>query len=197
MLFSRKNATMEWLVFCLGNAGGRYDNTRHNTGFLVADELGELWDIPIQRLKYKAMTGTTDRNGHRVMLLKPTTLMNLSGQSVHEAASFFKVPAEHVLVVCDDISLPLGKVRVRPSGSAGGHNGLKSVIQHLGTDQFPRVRVGVGGKPHPDYDLADWVLGRFTPKERQTLDPGVKKAAEAVDWIVSGHDISSAMNRYN
>lgn len=197
MLFSSKSGPMEWLVFCLGNTGSRYENTRHNTGFMVADELGEMWNIPIQRLKYKALTGTTEREGHRVMILKPTTLMNLSGESVHEAASFFKVPADHILVVNDDISLPLGKVRVRRSGSAGGHNGLKSIIQHLGTDQFPRVKVGVGNKPNPDYDLAAWVLGKYTPKEREILDPGIRKAAEAVDWIVSGHDIDSAMNKFN
>lgn len=197
MFFAKKQTSMEWLVFCLGNAGSRYENTRHNTGFMVADELGEMWDIPIQRLKYKAMTGTTERNGHKVMLLKPTTLMNLSGESVREAAGFFKIPADHVLVVCDDVSLPVGKVRIRRSGSAGGHNGLKNIIQHLGTDQFPRVKIGVGGKPNPEYDLADWVLGKFTEQERRELDPGVHKAAEAVDWIVSGHDITSAMNQFN
>jgi PTH1 family peptidyl-tRNA hydrolase len=131
------------------------------------------------------------------MILKPTTLMNLSGESVHEAASFFKIPANRVLVVCDDTSLPLGKVRVRPSGSAGGHNGLKNIISHLGTDQFPRIKVGVGQKPHPDYDLADWVLGKFTPAEQKILEPAVEKAAQAVEFIVVGNDISKAMNRYN
>jgi PTH1 family peptidyl-tRNA hydrolase len=195
--FTRSHSGVEWLVVCLGNAGEKYENTRHNVGFMVADQLGEDWDIPIQRLKYRALTGTTEVKGHKVMILKPTTLMNLSGESVHEAASFFKIPADHVLVVCDDTSLPLGKVRVRPSGSAGGHNGLKNIIAHLGTDQFPRVKVGVGQKPHPDYDLADWVLGKFTPAEQETLSPAIRKAAKAVAFLVAGNDISKAMNQYN
>ena len=195
--FRRSAAGVEWLVVCLGNSGGKYENTRHNTGFMVADELGERWDIPIQRLKYRALTGTCEVKGHKVMVLKPVTLMNLSGECVHEAASFLKTPADHVLVVCDDTSLPVGKVRVRPSGSAGGHNGLKNIIAHLGTDQFPRVKIGVGSKPHPDYDLADWVLGKFTKTELAQLEPGIKKAAEAVEFIVSGNDISKAMNKYN
>lgn len=195
--FTRSHSGVEWLVVCLGNAGEKYENTRHNVGFMVADQLGEDWDIPIQRLKYRALTGTTEVKGHKVMILKPTTLMNLSGESVHEAASFFKIPADHVLVVCDDTSLPLGKVRVRPSGSAGGHNGLKNIIAHLGTDQFPRVKVGVGQKPHPDYDLADWVLGKFTSAEQETLSPAIRKAAKAVAFLVAGNDISKAMNQYN
>jgi PTH1 family peptidyl-tRNA hydrolase len=195
--FTRSHSGVEWLIVCLGNAGEKYENTRHNVGFMVADQLGEDWDIPIQRLKYRALTGTTEVKGHKVMILKPTTLMNLSGESVHEAASFFKIPADHVLVVCDDTSLPLGKVRVRPSGSAGGHNGLKNIIAHLGTDQFPRVKVGVGQKPHPDYDLADWVLGKFTPAEQETLSPAIRKAAKAVAFLVAGNDISKAMNQYN
>lgn len=198
MRFFRKSASgVEWLIVCLGNSGEKYENTRHNTGFMVADELGERWDIPIQRLKYRALTGTCEVNGHKVMILKPVTLMNLSGECVHEAAAFFKTPADHVLVVCDDISLPVGKVRVRPSGSAGGHNGLKNIMAHLGTDLFPRVKIGVGGKPRPDYDLADWVLGKFTKAEQAQLEPGVKKAVQAVEFIVSGNDISKAMNKYN
>ncbi len=196
-LFKKSPTSVEWLVFCLGNASARYDNTRHNTGFMVADQLGELWDIPIQRLKYKAMTGTTQRNGHRVMVLKPVTLMNLSGESVHEAAAFFKVPADHVLVVYDDTSLPLGKLRIRVSGSAGGHNGIKSIIQHLGTDKFPRIKVGIGGKPHPDYDMVDWVLGHFTQEEHKLLDPALERAAQAVDQIVSGESLSNVMSRFN
>jgi PTH1 family peptidyl-tRNA hydrolase len=195
--FQRSASSVEWLIVCLGNAGEKYENTRHNVGFQVADQLGENWDIPIQRLKYRALTGTCEVKGHKVMILKPTTLMNLSGESVHEAASFFKIHADHVLVVCDDTSLPLGKVRVRPSGSAGGHNGLKNIISHLGTDQFPRIKVGVGQKPHPDYDLADWVLGKFTPAEQKALAPAVEKAAQAAEFIVAGNDISKAMNKYN
>ncbi len=173
MFFFKKPAPAEWLVVCLGNVGSRFDNTRHNLGFMVADQLGEDWDIPIQRFKYKAMTGTTQRNGHSVLLMKPTTLMNLSGESVREAAAFYKIKADHVLVICDDTSLPLGKVRIRPGGSAGGHNGLKNIIQHLGTDQFPRIKVGVGSKPHPDYDMADWLLVHFSKEHPHTREPAI------------------------
>ncbi len=197
MFFKKKSGPVEWLVVCLGNVGAKYDNTRHNVGFQVADQLGEDWDIPIQRLKYKALTGTCQRKGHGVLLMKPTTLMNLSGESVQQAAGFYHIPPERVLVVCDDTALPLGKLRIRLSGSAGGHNGLKNIIQHLGTEQFPRIKIGVGGKPHPDYDLADWVLGHFTQQEQKQLQPSIERAAQAVECIVSGQEIPLVMNRFN
>jgi PTH1 family peptidyl-tRNA hydrolase len=196
MLFGRKTAGAEWLVVGLGNPGDQYEHTRHNVGFLVIDEFGERANIPIQRLKYKALTNTCDIGGHKVLLMKPVTYMNLSGEAVGEAARFYKIPPERVLVLCDDISLPVGKLRIRRSGSAGGHNGLKSIIQHLGSDQFPRVKIGVGQKPHPDYDLADWVLGKFSAEDQKVMDEMVQKAADAVECILS-KDIGTAMNQYN
>ena len=193
---SKGNSGVTWLVVGLGNPGEQYENTRHNVGFQVADELAERADIPVQRLKFRALTGTAELGGEKVLLLKPVTYMNLSGEAVGEAARFYKVPPERVLVVSDDVSLPVGRLRVRRGGSAGGHNGLKSIIQHLGTDQFPRVKIGVGAKPHPDYDMADWVLGKFTGEDKKTIDEAVKRAADAVEcYIRDGAD--RAMNRFN
>ena len=193
---SKGNSGVAWLVVGLGNPGEQYENTRHNVGFRVADELAERADIPIQRLRFRALTNTTELGGEKVLLLKPVTYMNLSGEAVGEAARFYKVPPERVLVVSDDVSLPVGKLRLRRGGSAGGHNGLKSIIQRLGTDQFPRIKVGVGEKPHPDYDMADWVLGKFAGEDQRTIDEAVKRAADAVEcYIRDGAD--RAMNRFN
>ena len=154
-MFSFQHAgPVEWIVVGLGNPGPKYDWTRHNVGFLVVDELADRANIPVQRVKYKALTNTTKLGGKSVLLMKPVTYMNLSGEAVGQAARFYKVPPERVLVISDDVSLPQGKLRIRRSGSAGGHNGLKNIIAHLGTDQFPRVKVGVGNKPRPDSDMA-------------------------------------------
>ena len=195
MLFQKK-APVAWLVVGLGNPGGQYENTRHNVGFMVADELGERGSFPIQRLKFHALTNTAVIGGQGVLVMKPTTYMNLSGEAVGEAARFYKLPADHVLVISDDVDLPVGKLRIRKGGSAGGHNGLKSIIQHLGTDQFPRLKVGVGGKPHPDYDMADWVLGKLQGEDKKVMDEAVKRAADAVECLLKdGPD--KAMNRFN
>ncbi len=195
MLFS-KSGGAQWLVVCLGNVGDQYDNTRHNIGFEVADELAERKKIPLQKLKHRALTNTTELGGQKVLLMKPVTYMNLSGEAAADAARFYKIPPERILVVCDDVALPPGKLRIRTGGSAGGHNGLKNLIQHLGTDKFPRVRIGVGQKPHPDYDMADWVLGKFQPEDRKAMDVAVKKAADAVECLLKeGPD--RAMNRFN
>ncbi len=154
MFFSSKKAgPVEWLVVGLGNPGDKYAWTRHNMGYLVIDELAERLSIPVKKLKYKALTNTAVLGGHSVLLMKPTTYMNLSGESVGQAARFYKIPPERVLVISDDVALPQGKLRVRRSGSAGGHNGLKNIISHLGSDQFPRVKVGVGQKPLGPGDL--------------------------------------------
>ena len=190
-MFFGKSSSVEWLVVCLGNVGEKYDNTRHNIGFEVADELGARKRISIQKLKYRALTDTTELGGKKVLIMKPVTYMNLSGEAVIQAARFYKVPPERVLVVCDDTALPPGKLRIRRNGSAGGHNGLKNIIQHLGTDQFPRVKIGVGQKPHPDYDLADWVLGHFQGEDRKVMNEAVKKAADAVECP------DKAMSKYN
>lgn len=195
-MFFQKSSPVSWLVAGLGNVGDKYEGTRHNVGFEVADELGERGNFPIQRLKHKALTQSAEIAGARVLVMKPVTYMNLSGEAVGDAARFYKVPPERVLVVCDDVSLPLGKLRLRKGGSAGGHNGLKSIIQHLGTDQFPRLKIGVGGKPDPDYDLADWVLGKFHGPDRKVMDETVRRAADAVECILKD-GCEKAMNRFN
>ena len=162
MFSFRKNSSpgVTWLVVGLGNMGDQYEHTRHNVGFDVIDLLAGKLDIPVQRLKFKALTNTATVGGEKVLLMKPVTYMNLSGEAVEQAAGFYKIPPERVIVISDEVALPPGKLRVRPSGSAGGHNGLKNIIAHLHSEAFPRIRIGVGGKPHPDYDMADWVLGR-------------------------------------
>ena len=195
MLFQRKTS-VSWLIAGLGNPGDRYDNTRHNVGFAVADELARRGGFAIQRVRFKALTAAAQVGGQGVLVIKPTTFMNLSGEAVGEAARFYKLSPDRVLVISDDVDLPLGKLRLRTGGSAGGHNGLKSVIQHLGSDRFPRLKVGVGGKPHPDYDLADWVLGKLTGEDKKVMDETVKRAADAVECLLKdGAD--KAMNRYN
>jgi len=195
-MFFKKTSGAEWLVVGLGNPGDQYENTRHNVGFRALDELAEMANVPVQKLKYKALTNTATVGGVKVLLMKPITYMNLSGEAVRQAADFYKIPPERVLVISDDTSLPVGKLRVRKSGSAGGHNGLKSIIQHLGTDAFPRIKIGVGEKPHPDYDLADWVLGKFPPDDKKVMDDMVQKAAKAVEcYIKDGPE--KAMGRFN
>lgn len=195
-MFSKKTSGVDWLIVGLGNPGDQYENTRHNVGWRALDELAEIANVPVQKLKYKALTNTCTVGGAKVLLMKPITFMNLSGEAVGEAARFFKVPPEQVLVFSDDVSLPVGKLRIRKSGSAGGHNGLKSIIQHLGTDQFPRVKIGVGGKPHPDYDMADWVLGKFSPEDKKTIDEMVQKAAKAAAYYIE-EGADKAMGRFN
>ena len=196
MFFGKKAGGVEWLVVGLGNPGDKYENTRHNVGFMTADVLAERKGVPVQRLKFKALTTTLTLGGAKVLLMKPVTYMNLSGEAVGEAARFYKIPPERVLVISDDVSLPAGKLRIRRSGSAGGHNGLKNIIAHLGTDAFPRIKVGVGGKPHPDYDMADWVLGKLSGKDKKAVDAAVERAADAVErYIQDGPD--KAMSLFN
>lgn len=196
MLFGNGTGGVDWVLVCLGNPGEKYENTRHNVGFMVADELGERQRAPIQRLKYKALTNVFTISGQKVLVMKPVTFMNLSGEAVRQAVDFYKIQPDHVLVVSDDTALALGRLRIRKGGSAGGHNGLKSIIQHLGTDQFPRIKVGVGQKPHPDYDMADWVLSKFAGEDLKTITEAIRKAADAVECLIQeGPD--KAMNRFN
>ena len=196
MFFSKRPGPVAWLVVGLGNPGPKYEWTRHNMGFLVIDELAEREKLPVQKLKYRALTNTVTLGGQSVLLMKPTTYMNLSGESVGEAARFYKIPPQRVLVISDDVALPQGKLRIRRSGSAGGHNGLKNIIYHLGSEDFPRVKIGVGDKPHPGYDLADWVLSRFSAQEQTLLEPAIRRAAEAAVMLLSD-GLDKAASKYN
>ena len=150
----------------------------------------------INRSRFKALTGTCDIGGETVMLMKPQTFMNLSGEAVAQAVSFYKLAPDHVIVVSDEVALPIGKLRIRTKGSAGGHNGLKNIIALLGTDQFPRIRIGVGAAPHPDYDMADWVLGRFSKEDRKAIDAAIDRALDAMECLFT-QGIDKAMSRYN
>lgn len=196
MFLKKDSGAVSWLLVCLGNPGDKYENTRHNVGFMVADEIAERQKKPIQRLKFKALTNVFSISGEKVLVMKPITYMNLSGEAVRQAVDFYKIPPERILVISDDTALPVGRLRIRQKGSAGGHNGLKNIIQHLGTDQFPRLRVGVGEKPHPDYDLADWVLGKFQGEDKKTIDHAVKRAADAVECIMA-EGLDRAMGKFN
>ena len=186
----------EWLVVGLGNPGKKYENTRHNTGFLVMDTLCREHGVSCDRSRFRALTGEAVLGGKRVLLLKPQTFMNLSGEAVREAAAFYKIPPERVLVIFDDISLPVGTLRIRAKGSAGGQNGVKNIIAQLGSEQFPRIKVGIGGKPHPDYDLADWVLSSFRPEEQEAMQDAAQRAAAAVSELIE-HGVPSAVQKYN
>ncbi len=195
MLF-QKSGGAEWLIAGLGNPGDRYANTRHNVGFRVTELLERELNTRCTRARFHALCGLGSWQGTGILLLRPQTFMNLSGQAVAEAARFYRIPPERCLIIFDDISLPPGRLRVRRDGSAGGHNGVKSIIASLGSQDFPRVKVGVGSKPHPDYDLADWVLSTFSAQENQALEPALRRAAEAALEIVA-HGPDSAANLYN
>lgn len=194
MFFSKGGA--EWIVAFLGNPGLKYNGTRHNAGFMAADAMEKKLGVSINKMRFKALTQTADIGGKKVLLMKPQTYMNHSGDAIAQAANFYKVPPERVIVVSDETALPIGRLRIRRGGSAGGHNGLKSVIARLGTDQFPRIRLGVGDKPHPDYDMADWVLSAFKGQDAADMELVAKKAADAVEcYITEGAD--RAMNKFN
>lgn len=191
-----KKSTIDWLIVGLGNPGREYERTRHNVGFRAAELLAKEAGVKIDRVKFRGLTRSAELAGQKVLLLKPETYMNLSGEAVHLAAMFYRVPISRILVLSDDISLPVGKVRVRAEGSAGGHNGLKSIISHLGSQEFPRVKIGVGAKPHPDYDLADWVLSSFSAEEEKALAPAIENAAAAaIELIQNGPQ--SAASKFN
>ena len=194
MLF--RKPPCDYLVVGLGNPGPRYADTRHNVGFRAVDRLAAAAGVCIDRSKFQALTCQCTIAGHRVLLMKPQTFMNNSGLAVRQAADFYKLPPDRILVLFDDIDLDVGRLRIRRSGSAGGHNGVKSIIACLGSQEFPRVKIGVGAKPHPDYDLADWVLSRFTTQERKLLEPAIGHAAEAVPLILS-EGVEKAASRFN
>ncbi len=186
----------EYLIAGLGNPGPKYEYTRHNAGFLCIDLLAQQLSVKIDRIKFKSIVADVVIEGRRCLLMKPQTFMNNSGEAVRDAANFYKIPPEHVIILFDDISLPPGKLRIRRKGSDGGHNGIKSIIYLLNSDQFPRVKLGVGAKPHPDYDLADWVLSPFQKDELPRMKEAMEKACEAVRLIVQD-DMDHAMNLYN
>lgn len=195
-MFFKKPGGVSWLIVFLGNPGPRYEMTRHNAGFMAADAMAKEKNVNINKARFKALTATCDIGGESVLLMKPQTFMNLSGDAVAQAAKFYKIPPEHVIVVSDEISLPIGKLRIRTKGSAGGHNGLKDIIAKLGTDAFPRIRIGVGAPPHPDYDMADWVLSSFKNQDAEDMLAAAARAAQAVQcYITQGAD--RAMNRFN
>lgn len=185
-----------YLIVGLGNPGKQYEMTRHNIGFHVIDYIAEQKGVKVNKLKFKAVYGETNISGEKVFLVKPQTYMNLSGESVREFCSFYKIPPENVIVINDDISLPPGRIRIRAKGSAGGHNGLKSIIYQLQSDCFPRIKIGVGEPGNKDYDLADYVLGRFSKDEIPVFEDVIIRTAKACDEIISG-GTESAMNKFN
>lgn len=187
---------VSFIVVGLGNVGKQYELTRHNAGFLAIDRIAEKYGAKIDRVKFHATVGECTIGGKRVLLMKPTTLMNRSGLAVGEAASFYKIPAENILVLHDEISFDPGMLRIRRKGSAGGHNGLKSLIASLGSDEFPRVKIGVGKKPNPEYDLADWVLGKMPEVDMKAMSSRFDDIAVATEMIVKG-DIDGAMAKFS
>ena len=197
MFFKKKPAgPIDWLVVGLGNPDKKYVGTRHNAGFAALEALAEKLSVRVDRVKYRSFCGECTIGDSRVLLMMPQTYMNNSGEAVREAMHFYKLPPERVLVMFDDISLAPGTIRVRRNGSAGGQKGMASIISLCGSDQFPRVKVGVGAKPHPDYDLAAWVLSKFTKEEAPLVADAARRAADAACMIVSG-DIDGAMNKYS
>ena len=189
-------APVTYIVAGLGNIGKQYERTRHNAGFLAIDKIAEDAGVRIDRAKFHATVAEANIGGARVLLMKPTTLMNNSGVAIGEAASFYKIPPERVIVLHDEISFDAGVIRIRRKGSAGGHNGLKSIIAHLASEQFPRVKIGVGKKPHPEYDLVDWVLGVFPSRDLEKISERFSDISAAVTQIIKG-DIDGAMNKYS
>ena len=196
MFFKRPAGGADWLIVALGNPGPKYEGTRHNAGYEALDAAAKEWNAPVTRVKFQGLTGQAALEGQRAVLLKPTTYMNLSGRSVAEAARFYKLAPERVLVLCDDIAQSPGKLRIRPSGSAGGHNGLKDIIACLGSQEFPRIRIGVGAKPTPEYDLAAWVLGKPGKAEAEAIRGRYKDVEEAIRLILAGR-LNEAQNRFN
>lgn len=193
---STPRAAISWLIVGLGNPGDQYRFTRHNAGFLTVDYLAEQYGTRIDRAKFHALCGEATVGAHRVLLMKPQTMMNASGLAVQEAASFYKIPLDHILVISDDIAQDVGKMRVRAKGSAGGQKGLGDIITCMGGDRFPRLRMGVGAKPHPDYNLADWVLSEFPKEDREKLFGCFPTAKAGIEKILGG-DLEGAQQICN
>ena len=194
-MFFRKPSGISWLVVFLGNPGLKYAGTRHNAGLLTADAAEKRFRVSINRSRFKALTCSCELGGEKVLFMKPQTYMNLSGDAVRQAVSFYKIPADHVLVVSDEMSLPIGKIRIKPKGSAGGHNGLKSIISALGTEDFPRIRLGVGSPP-PEFDVKDWVLSTFRDRDAEEISAAAEKASQAIETYIT-YGPEKTMNQYN
>ena len=185
-----------WLIVGLGNPGREYEKTRHNCGFRAIDILAQKLNCKVDKGKFQGLYGQVNYNGSKLLLLKPMTYMNLSGRSVLQLSAYFQIPPQRIIVIFDDISLEPGRLRVRADGSAGGHNGIKSIIAEIGSQDFPRVKVGVGAKPHPEQDLADWVLSNFSASEEKALSSALDRAADAALCIVD-KGVPESAGRYN
>lgn len=199
MLFDKKkefSSNFDYLIVGLGNPGRQYETTRHNAGFICIDVLAEKYGIKISKLKFKSLMGEGRIEGKRCLLLKPQTFMNLSGEAVRDVVDFYKIPIENIIVICDDISLDPGKMRIRRKGSDGGQRGMKNIIYHLKDDNFPRIKIGVGAKPNPEYDLAAWVVSHFTANEAKLIKQVAEDTVSAIEYMVKG-DIDKAMSNYN
>ncbi len=192
----KSSGSVEWLIVGLGNPGTKYTYTRHNCGWLTIDRWADKLGIKINRVKFKSLVGEAVVSGKKCLIMKPTTMMNASGEAVVEAMNFYKVPIENVLVISDDVSLDCGKIRIRRKGSDGGQKGLRSIITLTGNDSFPRIKCGVGEKPHPDYDMAAWVLSNFTDSEKKLMLEAFDNAVSAGELIIAGNT-DRAMNLYN
>ena len=192
----KKSANENWLIVGLGNPGREYEKTRHNAGFRCIDLLADSLGCKIDKLKFQGLYCQTTYNGSKLFLLKPQTYMNLSGRSVLQLSAYFNIPPQRIIVMFDDISMEPGRLRLRANGSAGGHNGIKSIIQEVGSQEFPRVKIGVGAKPNPNYDLADWVLSTFSANEEKNLSVALENGAKAALAIID-HGVPEAANRFN
>jgi PTH1 family peptidyl-tRNA hydrolase len=195
-LFKSSSGGIEFIIAGLGNPGKKYENTRHNAGYLAVDKIAESCGIPLKKVKFQALCGETRLGGMRVLLMKPTTFMNLSGVSVNEAMRYYRIPPERTLILLDDVFQDIGKLRLRTKGSSGGQNGMRNIIDMADSESFPRIKIGVGARPNPNYDLADWVLSNFTQNERKELQKALEEAAEAAELIVKG-DFEAARNKFS
>ncbi len=196
MLFSANRSAPAWIICFLGNPGEQYARTRHNAGWIACSVLEDDRPIHTSRLKFHAFTDIASFGGSRVLFMRPQTYMNLSGDAVQPAAAFYHIPPSNIIVIQDDIALPPGKLRIKRGGSDGGHNGIKSITQRLGTQDYPRIKIGVGSPPHPDYDVIDWVIGKLTEAEYKEIKDAASRAVSAAEEIIS-HGIDSAMNKFN
>ncbi|MDR2571404.1 MAG: aminoacyl-tRNA hydrolase [Oscillospiraceae bacterium] len=196
MFFKRNISPVSWIAVFLGNPGLRYENTRHNAGFITADIIAKELVVKINRVKFSALTSVIKLGGQQVLMLKPQTYMNLSGNSVKQAMRYYKLPLENVVVISDDVSLPAGKLRIRRRGSAGGHNGLRDIIAKCGGEDFTRIRIGVGAPTHDEYDMADWVLSKLSNDDRKLISETALKAAAALEMIIM-QGTEKAMSEFN